>query len=99
MDILIGALSSIPTSMRSSQVISVTDLRHKTKEIIDQLDQGVKYVFANNKPKAVIMSPQRYEELKDLQRRLERDADVADAKKNGKRYTNVDEFMKDLFED
>ena len=43
--------------MLPTDVISITDLRTKTAKILDSLKTGAKYVFVNNKPQAVILSP------------------------------------------
>lgn len=85
--------------MLASQVVSVTDLRQRTKEILDSLSQGRKYIFSNNKPRAVLMSADEYEQYRQLLLRKERNEDRENALKHGKAYTDVDEFMKDLFED
>lgn len=83
--------------MLSSQVISITDLRTNTAKIIDSL-RGVKYVFVNNKPKSVIMDIKSYEKMKRESLRREIKEETEQAERNGKRYTNVDELMKDLME-
>jgi len=42
--------------MTKAQCVSITDLRRNTKECFADLpDIGVKYVFINNKPKAVLV--------------------------------------------
>jgi len=51
--------------MLTDQCISVTDLRTKTKQCIDKLKEGEKYIFINNKPKAVLMDIDVYEKLFD----------------------------------
>jgi PHD/YefM family antitoxin component YafN of YafNO toxin-antitoxin module len=49
--------------MLTEQVISITDLRKDTTSIINNL-RLPKYVFVNNKPKAVVMDMEEYETLK-----------------------------------
>lgn len=49
--------------MITDQCISVTDLRTNTKQCIDKLKEGEKYIFINNKPKAVLMDIEMYEKL------------------------------------
>lgn len=48
--------------MLKDQCISVTDLRMKTKECLEHLDDKPKYVFVNNRPVAVILDINEYEE-------------------------------------
>lgn len=48
--------------MLKNQCISVTDLRTNTKECLEALERGEKYIFVNNKPKAVLMDIGDYEE-------------------------------------
>jgi antitoxin (DNA-binding transcriptional repressor) of toxin-antitoxin stability system len=43
--------------MFPTDVVSITDLRTQTAKILDSLKTGAKYVFVNNKPQAVILSP------------------------------------------
>lgn len=50
--------------MLKDQVISVTDLRMKTKECLDNIDKEPKFVFVNNRPVAVLMDINAYEELR-----------------------------------
>ena len=47
----------------ADQIISVTDLRTKTKESLAGLKKGPKYIFSNNRPVAVIMNLSDYEDL------------------------------------
>lgn len=49
--------------MRKNQCISVTDLRTKTKKCLERLPSNPRYVFVNNKPVAVLMDIDDYEEL------------------------------------
>ena len=49
--------------MLRDQCISITDLRTKTKACLEHLEGGEKYVFVNNKPKAVILDIEIYEQL------------------------------------
>lgn len=49
--------------MLKRQIVSVTDLRTKTKQCLQDLAQGHKYVFFNNQPIAVLMSVDEYEIL------------------------------------
>lgn len=48
--------------MLQDQCISVTDLRTKTKECLEDLNNQPKYIFMNNKPIAVIVDIGEYEE-------------------------------------
>ena len=48
--------------MLKEQCISVTDLRTKTKEYLESLKESEKYIFVNNKPRAVLMDIDEYEE-------------------------------------
>lgn len=50
--------------MLSDQCISITDLRTKTKECLDNLQDAEKYIFINNKPIAVIVNLKQFEEIK-----------------------------------
>jgi len=47
--------------MLSKQCISITDLRTKTKECLEDLWKQEKYVFVNNKPVAVLMDVAQFE--------------------------------------
>jgi PHD/YefM family antitoxin component YafN of YafNO toxin-antitoxin module len=49
--------------MFTQQVVSVTDLRVKTKQSLQGLKTGPKFIFSNNKPIAVMMSVDDYELL------------------------------------
>ena len=49
--------------MLKQQVISVTDLRTKTKQSLEGLNKGPKFVFSNNSPVAVLMDVDEYEVL------------------------------------
>lgn len=49
--------------MITDQCISVTDLRTNTKQCLDKLKDGEKYIFINNKPKAVLMDIEFYEKF------------------------------------
>jgi len=49
--------------MIKNQCISVTDLRTKTKQCLEGLDKEPKYIFINNKPVAVILNIEDYENL------------------------------------
>jgi PHD/YefM family antitoxin component YafN of YafNO toxin-antitoxin module len=48
--------------MLQTQCISVTDLRTKTKECLENLEKEPKYVFINNRPIAVLIDINRYEQ-------------------------------------
>ena len=48
--------------MLQNQCISVTDLRTKTKECLEGLTNEPKYIFINNRPIAVILNINEYEE-------------------------------------
>jgi hypothetical protein len=45
------------------QCISITDLRTKTKQCLENLGDGEKYVFINNKPKVVILDIEIFEKI------------------------------------
>ena len=47
--------------MIKDQCISVTDLRTKTKQCIDESKKEPKYIFINNKPVAVLINMTEYE--------------------------------------
>lgn len=47
--------------MLSKQCISITDLRTKTNECLQDLEIAEKYVFINNKPVAVLMDVTKFE--------------------------------------
>lgn len=47
--------------MLSNQCVSITDLRTKTKECLEDLWSQEKYVFVNNKPVAVLMDVAQFE--------------------------------------
>lgn len=49
--------------MFQDQCISVTDLRTKTKECLEDLDKEPKYIFINNHPIAVLLDIHEYEEI------------------------------------
>lgn len=49
--------------MIKSQCVSVTDLRTKTKECLSGIDKAPKYIFINNKPVAVLVDIDEYEEI------------------------------------
>ena len=46
------------------QCISITKLRTKTKECLEDLDENEKYIFVNNKPVAVLIDVKDFEEIK-----------------------------------
>lgn len=48
--------------MIQDQCISVTDLRTKTKECMENLETSPKYIFINNKPVAVLIDIIDFEE-------------------------------------
>lgn len=48
--------------MLKDQCISITDLRTKTKECLENLGKEPKYVFMNNQPIAVLLDINEYEE-------------------------------------
>jgi PHD/YefM family antitoxin component YafN of YafNO toxin-antitoxin module len=50
--------------MRAEQCISVTELSKNTSGIIRSIPEvGIRYIFVNNKPQAVILSMEQYETL------------------------------------
>lgn len=82
--------------MLTEQVISITDLRKDATSIIKNLSLP-KYIFVNNKPKAVVMDMEEYETLKKQAFMQTMQEEVKKAKKSWKKYTSVDSFMDDLF--
>ncbi|MFA6255907.1 MAG: hypothetical protein WC606_01865 [Candidatus Absconditabacterales bacterium] len=70
--------------MLTNQCISITDLRTKTKERLDDLGKQEKYVFVNNKPVAVLMDVVMFEKWNT----------VFDFEKE---KINQDEFVKYLY--
>ena len=48
--------------MFQDQCISVTELRTKTKECLENLNKEPKYIFINNHPIAVLIDIKEYEE-------------------------------------
>lgn len=48
--------------MLKDQCISVTELRTKTKECLEDLDKEPKYIFINNHPIAVLVDINAYEQ-------------------------------------
>ena len=48
--------------MLKDQCISVTELRTKTKECLEDLNREPKYIFINNHPIAVLLDINEYEE-------------------------------------
>lgn len=48
--------------MLKDRCVSVTDLRTKTKDCLADLAKNPKYVFINNRPVAVILDVQAYED-------------------------------------
>ncbi len=55
------------TLMIASQVVSISDLRtHRQKVLTSLTKEGSKYIFVNNKPRAVLLTCDEYEKLKDI---------------------------------
>jgi PHD/YefM family antitoxin component YafN of YafNO toxin-antitoxin module len=53
--------------MLASQVVSISELRTHWQKVLTSLaKEGSKYIFVNNKPKAVLLSCDEYEVLKDI---------------------------------
>lgn len=82
--------------MLADQMISVSDLRYKTKSVIDSLNTGAKYILLNNKLEAVILTPTEYEYFKQLQKAEEWRLAIEDAKKNSPVFDNVEDLLSDL---
>ena len=74
----------------------MTDLRYKTKSVIDSLNRWPKYVLLNNKLEAVIVTPAEYEYFKQLQKVEEMNMEVQETMKSGKSYTNGKDLIDDL---
>ncbi len=49
--------------MLKGRCLSVTELRTNTKKCLSGLDDSPKYIFVNNKPVAVLIDIDEYEEL------------------------------------
>lgn len=49
--------------MFKDQCISVTDLRTRTKECLEDLGKEPKYIFINNNPVAVLLDIDEYEDF------------------------------------
>ena len=49
--------------MIKDQCVSITDLRTKTKECLTGIAKAPKYIFINNKPIAVLVDIDEYEEM------------------------------------
>lgn len=49
--------------MIKDKCVSVTDLRTNTKDCLSDLDKNPKYIFINNKPVAVLIDIQQYEDM------------------------------------
>jgi prevent-host-death family protein len=49
--------------MIASQIISISDLRTHWSKVLEWLKQSHKYIVVNNKPKAVLLSCEEYEQL------------------------------------
>ena len=47
----------------TDKCISITDLRLKTKQCLSDLSTGERYIFVNNKPTAVLVDIDVFEEL------------------------------------
>lgn len=47
--------------MLKNQCVSITELRLQTKQCLEGLEKGEKYIFINNKPKAVLISVEDFE--------------------------------------
>ncbi|MGE3278933.1 MAG: type II toxin-antitoxin system prevent-host-death family antitoxin [Candidatus Altimarinota bacterium] len=49
--------------MIKDQCVSITDLRRNAKEVLERLPKtGVQYIFVNNRPKAVLVDIDDFEE-------------------------------------
>ena len=84
--------------MLSDQAISVTDLRTKTASILKWLS-WVKFILANNKPKAVLLDMHEYEEYIRVKKIQEIKEEVIEAQKTSKRHSSVEGFMDELLTD
>ena len=49
--------------MLKQQLISVTDLRTRTKECLEDLEKTPKFIIVNSKMVAVLLNPEEYEAL------------------------------------
>jgi PHD/YefM family antitoxin component YafN of YafNO toxin-antitoxin module len=74
--------------MTKDQCVSVTDLRTKTKKCLENIEKEPKYIFVNNKPIAVIINIDDYENLctctqlieldkKEVSKELKKEAEMA----------------------
>ncbi|WP_439480639.1 hypothetical protein [Chryseobacterium aquaticum] len=82
--------------MLADQMISVSDLRYKTKLVLESLNTGAKYVLLNNKLEAVILTPTEYEYFKQLQKAEEWRLDIEEAKKNSPVFDNAEDLLSEL---
>jgi len=85
--------------MFPTDVISITDLRTQTAKVLHSLRDGAKYVFVNNKPQAVLLSPSEYAKIEKERQIQEIKDDVKYTKQHGKKYTSTKDLMKDLLFD
>lgn len=82
--------------MLADQMISVSDLRYKTKLVLESLNTGAKYVLLNNKLEAVILTPKEYEYFKELQKAEEWRLDIEEAKKSSPILDNAEDLLSEL---
>jgi len=66
--------------MFKDQCISVTELRTKTKECLEDLNKEPKYIFINNHPIAVLLDINEYEEHFLKPELIELPSDAVDSK-------------------
>ena len=87
--------------MTQDQLVSITDLRKNTSKIFKSLIKWPRFILANNKMEAVILSPNEYQRIKDVMRAKEWKKESEEALRNGKRYTkdNIHELIPDLLAD
>jgi len=81
-------------SMFQDQCISVTDLRTQTKKCLEDLEKAEKYVFINNKPKAVIVDIKYYELLKEKLEQLYSLVEIPETKVTHELKTKIAETKK-----
>lgn len=79
--------------MTQDQLVSITDLRKNTSKIFRSLIKWPKFVLANNKMEAVILSPDEYQRIKDFMKVQELNRDAQEALqskgfKNGRDLAN-----------
>jgi PHD/YefM family antitoxin component YafN of YafNO toxin-antitoxin module len=85
--------------MVQDQLVSITDLRKNTSKIFKSLVKGPRFILANNKMEAVVLSPDEYQRMKDVEKAKEIRQDIAEAKNSSKGFSNGRDLVNSLLED